>query len=174
MYARGMSQRDIAGTLEEIYGCRVSHETVSRIAERAMEDVVKWQNRPLKPVYAFLFVDCIYASVRSGHGEKAREQAVYVMLGIDLDGHKEILALSVNPAESRAHLMNIFDSLRQRGVQDILCVSMDGVSGLEDGVKAIFPKTVVQRCIVHLMRGSLKYVATKDYGAFPKTSKPTQ
>ena len=171
MYSRGMSQRDIASTLREIYGCDVSHETVSQIAERVTEDVAKWQSRPLQPVYAFVFVDCIYSSVRTGHGEKASQQATYVMLGIDLDGHKDILALSANPTESKSHWMNDFDSLKRRGVKDILFLSMDGVTGLEDGVKAIFPKTVVQRCIVHLMRNSLKYVAQKEYGAFTKDIK---
>ena len=155
MYARGMSQRDIADTLEELYGCRVSHETVSQITGRVTEDVVKWQNRPLKPFYAFVFVDCIYASVRSGHGEKASQQAVYAMLGIDIDGHKDILGLSVNPSESKSHWMNLFDSLKQRGVKDILFLSMDGVTGLEDGVRSIFPETVVQRCIVSAHGGAV-------------------
>ena len=171
MISRGMSQRDIVQTVEEIYGFRVSHETVSRIAESIGEEVVKWRNRPLQPVYAFVFVDCIYASARSGRGEKASQQAVYVMLGIDLDGRKDVIALEVNPTEGKSHWMNIFDSLRQRGVQDILFLSMDGVTGLEEGVKAIFPKAKVQRCIVHLMRNSLKYVAQKDYGAFTKDIK---
>ena len=171
MISRGMSQRDIARTVEELYGFSVSHETVSQIAERVSEDVVKWQSRPLQPVYAFVFVDCIFSSVRSEHGEKASQQASYVILGIDLEGHKDVLSLSVNPSESKSHWMNLFDSLRQRGVKDILFLSMDGVAGLEDGVRAIFPGTVVQRCIVHLMRGSLKYVAQKDYGEFTKDIK---
>ncbi len=166
MYSRGMSQRDIARTIEELYGFSVSHETVSQIGVRVGEDLVKWQNRPLQPVYAFVFVDCIFSSVRSEHGEKATQQATYVILGIDLEGHKDVLALSVNPSESKSHWMNLFDSLKQRGVKDILFLSMDGVTGLEDGVKAIFPGTVVQRCIVHMMRNSLKYVAQKDYKEF--------
>lgn len=166
MYARGMSQRDIAATVEDIYGFKLSPEKISSITDSILEDVREWRSRPLKEIYAFSFIDCIYASVRDEHSSKASQQAVYVMLGIDLDVQRDILGLWVNPTESKRHWMNIFDSIKQRGVKDILFLSMDGVSGLEEGVKAIFPKKVVQRCIVHLMRNSLKYVSQRDYKEF--------
>ena len=165
LYARGMSQRDIAATIEDIYGFTVSQDKVSRITDLILEDVEKWQNRPLVPVYAFTFVDCIYTNIRDERG-RSRNQAVYVVPGINMQGHKDVLGLWVAPTESKSSWMNIFDTLKQRGVEDILFLSMDGVSGLEDGVKSIFPKTVVQRCIVHLIRNSLKYVPGKDYKKF--------
>lgn len=98
-------------------------------------------------------------------------QAVYVVLGIDAEGHKDVLALQVKPTESKAEWMNLFDTLKVRGVKDILFLAMDGVSGLEDGLKAVFPETTVQRCIVHLMRNSLKYVNREDYRAFTASIK---
>lgn len=166
MYARGMSQRDIAQTIEDIYGFKISYEKISTITDLIVKDVKEWQARELKAMYAFVYVDCLYASIRDEHSSRATMKAIYVILGIDLDGCKEILGLWVSPSEAKSTWMNIFDSIKQRGVQDILFLCMDGVSGLEDGVKAAFPETVVQRCLVHLMRNSLKYVPSKDYKAF--------
>ncbi len=165
MYARGMSQRDIAKTIEEIYGFSISHDKISTITDCIMDEVQEWQNRPLKPIYPFVFVDCIYVSMREGTAQ-ATQHAVYVVLGVDINGHKDILGLWVDPTESKSSWMNIFDSMKSRGVQDILFMCMDGVSGLEDGVKSIFPEAVVQRCLVHLMRNSIKYVPSKDYKEF--------
>lgn len=170
MYARGMSQRDIAKTIEELYGFSLSHEQISVITDRVQGEVDNWQSRPLQPVYPFVFVDCIYANVRDAQG-RAMNQAVYVVLGIDAEGHKDVLALQVKPTESKAEWMNLFDTLKVRGVKDILFLAMDGVSGLEDGLKAVFPETTVQRCIVHLMRNSLKYVNREDYRAFTASIK---
>lgn len=165
MYSRGMSQRDISKTVEELYGFKLSHEQISVITDRVMNEVNQWQSRPLQAVYPFVFVDCIYANVRDQMGQ-ACNQAVYVILGIDIEGHKDVLALQVKPTESKSDWLNLFDTLKARGVKDIFFLSMDGVSGLEDGVKAVFPKTTVQRCIVHLLRNSLKYVAHDDYKEF--------
>ncbi|MCR4666388.1 MAG: IS256 family transposase [Desulfovibrio sp.] len=166
MYARGMSQRDISQTINDIYGFELSHEHISTITDLILEDVKEWQNRPLKPLYSFVFVDCIFASVRPEHGSKSMQQAVYVMLGVDIDGYKDVLGIWVNPTESKSYWMNVFDSIKQRGVQDILFLSMDGISGLEEGVKSIYKDTIVQRCLVHLIRNSLKYVSNKDYKEF--------
>lgn len=166
MYARGMSQRDISATIQDIYGFEMSHDQISTITDLILDEVKEWQNRALQPLYTFVFVDCIYASIRDEHSSRATQKAVYVMLGLDIKGQKDILGLWVAPSESKSTWMNIFDSVKQRGVNDILFLSMDGVSGLEDGVKAIFPETVVQRCIVHLMRNSIKYVPSKDYKQF--------
>lgn len=161
MYARGMSQRDISSTIEDIYGFTVSHEMISDITDAILPEVEEWRNRTLKKCYAFLFVDCMYVTMRSEY--EAKETAVYSILGYDLTGQKEILGLWLNPSESKNYWMQVFDEIKARGVEDVFFISMDGVSGLEDGAKAIFPKVVVQRCIVHLIRNSIKYVPAKDY-----------
>jgi transposase-like protein len=164
MYARGMSQRDISSTIEDIYGFKVSHEMISNITDVILPDVEEWRSRPLKKCYPFIFVDCMYVSVRSEY--EAKEEAVYTILGYDLQGEKEILGLWMDSSESKNYWMQIFDEIKSRGVEDIFFISMDGVSGLEDGAKAIFPGVVVQRCIVHLIRNSIKYVPSKDYKKF--------
>lgn len=161
MYARGMSQRDISATIEDIYGFNISHEMISDITDAILPEVEEWRNRPLKKCYAFLFVDCLYVTLRNEY--ETNETAVYVILGYDLEGRKEVLGLWVNPTESKNYWMQVFDEIKKRGVEDVFFISMDGVSGLEDGAKAIFPKVVVQRCIVHLIRNSIKYVPSKDY-----------
>lgn len=164
MYAKGLSQRDIAATIEEIYGFEISHETVSTITDQVLEQLKQWQNRPLKKIYPFVFVDCLYVTLRKDY--EAKQCAVYVILGYDTDGKKEILGLWLNETESKHHWMQIFDELKKRGVEDVIYLSMDGVSGLEEGARAIFPQVTVQRCIVHLVRNSLKYVPSRDYKAF--------
>ncbi len=164
MYAKGLSQRDISETIEEIYGFEISHETISSITDRVMEQLEQWQNRPLKKLYTFLFVDCLYVTVRRDY--ETKKCAVHVILGYDIDGKKDILGLWLNETESKHHWMQIFDELKKRGVEDVLYLSMDGVTGLEEGARAIFPQVTVQRCIVHLVRNSLKYVPSRDYKAF--------
>ena len=164
MYAKGMSQRDIAETIEDIYGFDISHETISAITDRAIEAANEWQNRKLKSFYPFIFVDCLYVNIRKDI--EVKNCAVYVILGYDIDGVKDILGIWINETEGKHHWMQIFDEIKLRGVEDILFISMDGVSGLEEGVQAIFPNVIVQRCIVHLVRNSLKYVPSKDYKAF--------
>ena len=140
MYARGMSQRDIAETVEELYGFEISSETISKITDRVIDRVEEWQSRPLKKFYTFLFVDCMYVTI--------------------------ILGLWINESEGKHQWMQIFDEIKARGVEDVLFISMDGVSGLEEGAKSIFKDVVVQRCIVHLIRNSIKYVPSRDYKAF--------
>ena len=169
MYARGMSQRDISKTVEDIYGFSVSHEMISDITDAILPELEEWRNRPLKKCYPFLFVDCMYVSLR--HDYEVNQTAVYVILGYDLRGHKEILVLWLSPTESKNQWMQIFDELKARGLEDVFFISMDGVSGLEEGAKAIFPKVVVQRCIVHLIRNSIKYVPSKDYKKFTQSLK---
>ena len=164
MYARGMSQRDISKTIEEIYGFKVSHEMISDITDTILPEVEEWRNRPLKKCYPFIFVDCMYVTLRGEY--ESREQAVYVILGYDLEGKKEILGLWMDVSESKNYWMQVFDEIKARGVEDIFFISMDGVSGLEDGAKAIFPGVIVQRCIVHLIRNSIKYIPTKEYKRF--------
>lgn len=169
MYAIGMSQRDIAETIEDIYGFEISHEMVSQITDCVLDELNDWQNRPLKSMYTFLFVDCMYATIRKEY--ESKNYAVYTILGYDLDGQKDILGLWLNESESKHTWMQIFDELKTRGVEDILFICMDGVSGLEDGAKAIFKDVVVQRCIVHLVRNSIKYVPSNDYKKFTQSLK---
>lgn len=169
MYARGMSQRDISKTVEDIYGFSVSHEMISDITDAILPELEEWRNRPLKKCYPFLFVDCMYVSLR--HDYEVNQTAVYVILGYDLRGHKEILGLWLSSTESKNQWMQIFDELKARELEDVFFISMDGVSGLEEGAKAIFPKVVVQRCIVHLIRNSIKYVPSKDYKKFTQSLK---
>src|SRR5699024_2466277 len=164
MYAKGMSQRDISDTIEEIYGFKISHEMVSQITDKVMDELMEWQNRPLKKCYTFVFVDCMYSTVRKDY--ESKEMAAYTILGYDMDGGKEVLGVWLNETESKHTWMQIFDEIKSRGVEDIFFISMDGVTGLEDGAKEIFKGVVVQRCIVHLIRNSLKYVPSKDYKKF--------
>lgn len=164
MYARGMSDRDIADTVEDIYGFDISHETISNITDRVIETAEEWQNRPLKKFYTFLFVDCLYVSIRKE--TETKSCAVYVILGYDVNGVKDILGLWIGEAEGKHYWMQIFDEIKARGVEDVLFISMDGVSGLEEGARSIFKDVVVQRCIVHMLRNSVKYVPSKDYKRF--------
>lgn len=169
MYARGMSQRDISSTIEDIYGFSVSHEMISDITDAILPELEEWRARPLKKCYPFLFVDCMYVSLRQEY--EVNQVAVYVILGYDLAGNKEILGLWLSPTESKNQWMQIFDELKTRGMEDVFFISMDGVSGLEAGAKAIFPNVVVQRCIVHLIRNSIKYIPSKDYKKFTQSLK---
>ncbi len=164
MYAKGMSQRDIADTIEEIYGFKISHDMISTITDRVIETAQEWQNRPLRKFYTFVFVDCLYVNIRKEMETKSC--AVYVILGYDVNGIKDILGIWIGDAEGKHYWMQIFDEIKARGVEDILFISMDGVSGLEEGAKSIFKDVVVQRCIVHLIRNSIKYIPSKDYKAF--------
>lgn len=164
MYAKGMSQRDISDTIEDIYGFKVSHEMISQITDCVLEELNEWQNRPLKKFYPFVFVDCMYVTIRYEY--EVKETAVYTILGYDKDGHKDVLGLWLQETESKHTWMKIFDEIKQRGVEEIFFISMDGVSGLEEGAKEIFKGVIVQRCIVHLIRNSLKYVPSKDYKKF--------
>ena len=162
MYAKGMSQRDIAETIENIYGFEISHETLSQITDCVLDKLDDWQNRPLKRMYTFLFADCMYVTIRKEY--KSKNYAVYTILGYDLDGQKDILGLWLNESESKHTWMQIFDELKTRGVEDVLFICIDGA-------KAIFKDVVVQRCIVHLIRNSIKYVPSKDYKKFTQSIK---
>ena len=164
-----MSQRDISKTIEDIYGFSISHEMVSDITDVILPELEERRNRPLKKCYAFLFIDGMYVTLRNGY--EAKECVVYTILGYDLNGYKDILGLWLSESKSKNYWMQIFDELKARGIEDVFFMSMDGVSGLEEGAKAIFPKIIVQRCIVHLIRNSIKYVPSKDYKKFTQELK---
>ena len=159
MYAKGMSQRDIADIIDEIYGFKLSHEQISIITDSVLEELSAWQARPLKKFYTFMFVDCIYVNIR--HDYETINCPVYVILAYDLSGKKDILGLWIAEKETTTEWLKIFDEIKCRGVEDVLFISMDGLSGLEEGAKTIFPDAVIQRCIVHLIRNSVKYIPSK-------------
>ena len=169
MYAKGMSDRDISAIVEDIYGFSVSHETISRIVERIEPRFVAWQSRELEAIYPFVYVDAMVVKVKSEG--KSRNKAVYSVLGIDTEGHKEVLGLWMSENEGAHFWMMIFDELKARGVQQMLYVCIDGLSELEQGILTIYPQAHVQRCMVHLVRGSLKYIPTKHYKDFCQDAK---
>lgn len=164
LYGKGMSQRDISDIIEDIYGFQLSPQQVSIITDSVIEELTKWQERALKKMYSFMFVDCLYVSIRTEF--ETKKHAVYCIVAYDLDGRKDILGLWVDESENKHQWMQIFDELKRRGVEDVAFISMDGLPGLEDGAKAIFPKTVIQRCIVHLIRNSMKYIPSRNYKEF--------
>ncbi len=136
MYARSKSQRDISSTIEDIYGFSVSHEMVSDITDKVLLEREEWQTRPLSSCYSFVFVDCMYTTIRNQY--ETKKYAVYTILGYIMEGKKEILGLWLNETESKHKWMQIFDEIKVRGVEDIFFISMDGVSRLEEGARAIF------------------------------------
>ena len=169
MYAKGLSDRDISAVIEDIYGFSVSHDTISRIVERVQPRFAAWQSRALEAIYAFVYVDAMVVKVKSEG--KARNKAVYSVLGIDLEGHKDVLGLWISENEGAHFWMMIFDELKARGVEQMLFVCIDGLSELEQGILSIFPQTHVQRCMVHLMRNSLRFIPTKFYKDFCRDAK---
>jgi transposase-like protein len=164
MYAKGMSDRDIAETVDDIYGFKVSHETISRIVDRVQPRLAEWQSRVLSECYPFLFVDALMVSVKSDG--KSTKKAVYSIIGINQDGMKDCLGFWLSETEGAHYWLSIFDELRTRGVKKLGFVSIDGISGLEDGIQSIFPEAIVQRCMVHMVRNSIKYIPSKHYKAF--------
>jgi len=169
MYAKGQSQRDISATIQEIYGFDVSHETVSKVTDKIVPLVQDFRNRPLQQIYPFVFVDAMYAPVKTENG--TGQKALYNIIGIDIEGRKDILGFWLSDQESSRGWLAILEEIKQRGVEDILFISLDGLTGLEQAIKAVYPKTITQRCIVHLMRNSTRYVARKNWAAFAKDIK---
>jgi|HubBroStandDraft_3_1064219.scaffolds.fasta_scaffold43593_2 putative transposase len=170
LYAHGMSVRDILHHLEQVYGTQLSHETVSRITDQVLEDVRAWQSRPLDPVYAVVFLDAIVVKVRDNH--VVQNKPAYVAVGIDADGEKHVLGIwvaktapeSAAAGEGAGFWRSVMADLKNRGVRDILIACCDGLAGFEDAIHAAFGRTVVQRCVVHLVRNALRPVARRDAG----------
>ncbi len=164
MYGKGLSQRDISDIIDDIYGFQLSPQQISIITDTVIDDMKAWQSRPLKKMYSFMFVDCLYVSIRTEY--ETKKHAVYCIVAYDLEGRKDIPGLWIDDTESKNQWLLIFDELKKRGVEDVAFISMDGLPGLEDATKTVFPKAVVQRCIVHLVRNSIKYIPAKKYKAF--------
>jgi putative transposase len=160
MYARGMSTREIQGHLRELYGVEVSPDLVSAVTDAVLEEVAEWQNRPLEALYPLVFLDAIRVKVRDEG--TVRNKAVHVALGVRPDGTKEVLGLWIEQTEGAKFWLRVMNELRDRGVQDILIAVVDGLKGFPEAIAAVFPKTQVQACIVHLIRSSLDFVSYKD------------
>jgi transposase-like protein len=165
MYAKGTSTRDIQDMLQELYGIHVSPDTISKITDKVWPLVEEWQNRPLAPVYAILFLDALHIKLK--RDGKVENVAVYNALGVDLEGHREILGHWIGDGGEGANFwLSVITDLQNRGVQDVFIASVDGLNGFSDAIHSVFPKTRVQRCIIHQIRYSLKYVTWKDKKAF--------
>jgi putative transposase len=160
MYAKGMSTRDIEDHLRDIYGVEASAGLISRITDKIMPQVQEWQSRPLESVYPIVFMDAIVFKVRKD--TKVINKSVYSVLGIDLDGKKDILGLWISDNESASFWLSVCNELKNRGVQDILIVCRDNLSGFSSAIETVFPKTEQQLCIIHQIRNSTKYVSYKD------------
>ena len=169
MYAKGMTTRQISETIEDIYGFDVSEGMVSDITDKLLPEIENWQNRPLSSVYPIIFIDAVHFSVRDDG--IIRKFAAYVVLGVNEDGRKEVLTIEVGENESSKYWLSVLNSLKNRGVQGILILCADGLSGIKEAIAAAFPQTEYQRCIVHQVRNTLKYVANKDMKAFAKDLK---
>ena len=164
MYAKGMTIRQISETIEDIYGFETSEGFISDVTDKILPQIEDWQNRPLDEVYPILYIDAIHYSVRDNG--VIRKLAAYVILGINTEGKKEVLSITVGDNESSKYWLSVLNELKNRGVKDILIICADGLSGIKEAIAAAFPKTQYQRCIVHQVRNTLKYVPDKDRKAF--------
>lgn len=160
MYAKGMSTRDIGQQIEEIYGYKVSPETVSNITDQVLPLAQEWQNRPLQSTYAIVFMDAMFIKIRVDG--VVQNRTVYVVLGIDMEGEKKCLGIYYFKNESASGWLNVLNELKNRGVESILIFSVDNLTGISDAIKAAFPKAEIQKCIVHQVRSSLKFVPWKE------------
>lgn len=164
MYAKGMTTRQISDTLEDIYGFEASEGFISDVTDKILPQIEDWQNRPLSEVYPVLYIDAIHYSVRDNG--IIRKLAAYVILGINVDGKKEVLTIQVGDNESSKYWLSVLNDLKNRGVKDILIICADGLTGMKEAIAAAYPQTEYQRCIVHQVRNTLKYVAEKDRKPF--------
>jgi putative transposase len=165
LYAKGVSTRDIQDTLHELYGIDVSATTISAITDKVWSLVEAWQNRPLAAIYPIIFLDAIHIKLR--REGKVENIAVYTVLGVDLEGHKDVLGHWVGDGGEGANFwLSVVTDLQARGVEDIFIACIDGLTGFKDAIHAVFPQTIIQRCVIHQLRHSLKYIASKDHKAF--------
>ena len=160
LYACGMSQRDIAEQIKELYGVEISPELVTKISEKIMPEVSAWQNRPLEKVYPFVFMDAIHYKVKEDH--RYVTKAAYVVLGITMEGKKDILGIWIGEHESSKFWLNVLNELKSRGVMDVYLFCTDGLCGMMQAIEAVYPRSRLQRCIVHQIRSSTRYVSYKD------------
>lgn len=169
MYAKGLSTRQISEQIEDIYGFDVSEGMVSDITDKLLPEIEEWQKRPLSDVYPIVFIDAVHFSVRDERVVK--KLAAYVILGVNADGIKEVLGIYIGENESSKYWLGVLNELKNRGVKDILVLCADGLTGIKESIAAAFPNTEYQRCIVHQIRNTLKFVADKDKKEFSKDLK---
>ena len=169
MYAKGMTTRQISDTLMDIYGFEASEGFISDITDKILPQIEEWQQRPLDDVYPVIFIDAIHYSVREDG--IIRKLAAYVVLGINSEGRKEVITIEVGENGSSKYWLSVLNSLKNRGVKDILIICADGLTGIKEAIAAAYPKTEYQRCIVHQVRNTLKYVSDKDKKSFARDLK---
>ena len=170
LYSRGLSTRDISAHLHEIYGVNVGRDLISRVTDGVMDDVRDWAKRPLEDIYPIVFLDCMVLKIREGGSVQRR--ALYLALGVTLDGDRDVLGMWFQETEGAKFWMQVLTDLKQRGVRDILIACVDGLTGFPDAIEAVFPKTTVQTCVVHLIRTSLKYVPRREREQVTRDLKP--
>ncbi|NRB40240.1 MAG: IS256 family transposase [Pseudomonadales bacterium] len=163
LYAKGMSTRDIVATFQEMYGAQISAGLVSQVTNSVMEKVVEWQSRPLDAVYPIVYLDCIVLKIRQD--KRVINKAIYLVLGINIEGHKELLGMWISENEGAKFWLSVLTDLQNRGVQHMLIACVDGLKGFPDAINSTFPDAKIQLCIVHMVRNSLKFVPWKDYKA---------
>jgi putative transposase len=170
LYARGMSVRDIQGHLRELYGTEVSADLISQVTDAVLDDLKAWQARRVEAIYPVLFLDALFVSIRDGG--TVTKKAVYVAMGMGLDGRREVLGFWIQGTEGARFWLSVLTDLKNRGLEDVFFVCCDGLSGFPQAIEAAFPKAVVQTCIVHMIRASLRYVSTVDRKAVVAALKP--
>jgi putative transposase len=170
MYAKGMTTRDIQSHLTELYGLELSPTLISNITAKIIDLAEQWQNRPLEKVYSIVFFDAIHYKIRD-ESKKVRSRAAYTCLAVDSNGHKDLLGLWISEAEGANFWLNVLTELKNRGVEDIFIACIDGLKGFPEAIQAIFPKTEIQLCVIHQIRNTLRYIASKDQKQFMKQLK---
>jgi transposase-like protein len=163
LYSKGMTTRDIVATFKEMYDADVSPSLISRVTNAVIEQVIEWQARPLDAVYPIVYLDCLVVKIRQD--KRVINKAVYLALGVNIEGHKELLGMWISENEGAKFWLNVLTELQNRGVKDILIACVDGLKGFPDAINTVYPQTQVQLCIVHMVRNSLKLVPWKDYKA---------
>ena len=163
LYAKGMSTRDIVDAFQEMYGANISAGLISKVTNAVSDQVIEWQNRPLEAVYPIVYLDCIMIKIRQD--KRVINKAIYLALGINLDGQKELLGLWMSETEGAKFWLSVLTELQTRGIEHILIACIDGLSGFPDAIQTVYPDAKIQLCIVHMVRNSLKYVSYKDYKA---------
>lgn len=159
-YAKGLSLRDIEALFQDVYKAKFNKEQISYLISKVNEEVEAWQNRELKSIYSFVYIDCMHVPIKKDL--VSIKQAIYVMIGVDITGHKEIIGIWADTTESATFWINILEEIKERGVEDILFISMDGLTGLADAIEVVYSKTITQRCIVHLDRNLYNLCSKKD------------
>ncbi|MBD1584995.1 IS256 family transposase, partial [Pseudoalteromonas sp. S16_S37] len=161
LYSKGMTTREIVSTFKEMYDADVSPTLISRVTDAVIAQVVEWQARPLDAVYPIVYLDCLVVKVRQD--KQVINKAIYLALGVNIEGHKELLGMWISENEGAKFWLNVLTELQNRGVKDILIACVDGLKGFPDAINTVYPDTQIQLCIVHMVRNSLKFVPWKDY-----------